>query len=168
MEDRAMTRDALLERLVTARAAFDERVAAIPATSLDVATPGSTHSPVEIVVHITAYEQLIVERLVTARHGATTAFDRDRVGWEAFNETTWREAEGSSVSGVIARAADTFRSLVREIEMLSDEELAAPVGATAALDPAWLEGRSPADLIAIDAYDHYPMHHAALEAAAGD
>lgn len=34
------------------------------------------------------------------------------------------------------------------------------------IDEEWLAGRSLAEMIAIDAYDHYPMHIEALEQAA--
>lgn len=161
-----MGRDEVMTRLSAARSAFDERVAAVPAGVFEAPLPGSPHSPKDVVAHITAYEELIVERLVAARHGATTAFDRDREGWEAFNERVWREAEAIRADRVLRRSREVFAALLRQVEALTDEELEAPVGATAALDPAWLEGKAPWELIAIDAYDHYPMHFAGLEAAA--
>jgi len=58
-----------------------------------------------------------------------------------------------------------FAALLHEVGRLSDGELETPSGATAALDPAWLAGQAPWELIAIDCYDHYPMHYAALDAA---
>ena len=68
---------------------------------------------------------------------------------------------------MLSRAKDVFASLVQEVSRLTDEELNASVASTAALDPAWLEGRAPWELIAIDAYDHYPLHYEALDAAVG-
>jgi len=162
-----MKHEEVLVRLLTARAAFDARLAAVPHDALAVPAPGGTHSVKDIVAHVAAYDDLIVQRLVAARGGTTTAFDRDREGWEAFNERTWREAAALGSDEALARASVVFAALVHEVGRLTDEELGAPVGATAALDPAWLEGRAPWELIAIDAYDHYPMHHAALDAAAG-
>lgn len=163
-----MTRDEVLARLETARAGFDRRVAAVPADRLTAQIPGSVHSVRDIVVHVSAYDDLIVQRLVSARHGAATAFDRDREGWQAFNERVWAEAERIAPDAAIRRAEEVFSALVHEVGQLTDEELRAPVGSTAALDPAWLEGRAPWELIAIDAYEHYPMHYAALEGAAAE
>lgn len=163
-----MTRDQVLARLEGARAGFDERLAAIPVERLTEPVPGSPHSVRDILVHVAAYDQLIVERLMSARHGATTQFDRDRLGWEAFNDRIWREAAGVSPVQALSRARDTFAALLHEVGKLSDEEINGRVGSTAALDPAWLGDRAPWELIAIDAYEHYPMHYAALDAAAAD
>jgi hypothetical protein len=165
-EIRTMKRDEVLARLKSARAVFDEKVAAVPREALDLPIPGSAHSVKQIVAHVSAYDDLIVQRLVSARHGSTTALDRDREGWEAFNERIWREAAGAKADAVLRRAADVFAAVVHEIGQLSDEELSAPVGATAALDPAWLEGEPPWQLIKTDAFGHYPMHYDALDAAA--
>jgi predicted metal-dependent phosphoesterase TrpH len=162
-----MTRDEVLARLTAERATFDAKVAAVPLDALETPVPGSTHSVKDIVAHVTAYEQLIVERLVAARHGAMTAFERDRAGWEVFNERTWREASGKQAKAVLAHSAEVFASLRREIAALSDAELAAPTGATAALDPAWLDGEAPWRMIEIDALGHYPMHYPALDAVRG-
>jgi hypothetical protein len=103
-----MTRDEVLARLTAERAIFDARVAAVPHDALETPVPGSTHSVKEIVSHVTAYEQLIVERLVAARHGAVTAFERDRTGWEVFNDSTWREAVGKKPKAVLAHSAEVF------------------------------------------------------------
>jgi len=161
-----MTRDEVLLRLRDGRAEFEARLSAIPRGALEQVTPGGAHSPKDIVAHITAYEELVVQRLRAARRGETTVFDRDRVGWKAFNERIWNEVASVDVETVLAHADEVFADLLEEVAQLSDEELAAPTGATAALDPAWLEGEPVWKLIYIDVFDHYPMHHAALEAAA--
>ena len=161
-----MTRNEVLARLKVSRAVFDEKLAAVRPESLGAVPAGSTHSAKDIVAHVTAYDDLIVQRLISARHGSTTAFDRDREGWEAFNERTWREAAALKPDAALRRARDVFAALLHEVGQLSDEELGARVGATAALDPAWLEGRAPWQAIGVDAFDHYPMHYDALDVAA--
>ena len=161
-----MTKDEVLARLKLSRAVFDEKLAAVRPESVGVVPSGFAHSPKEVVAHVAAYDDFIVQRLVSARHGSTTAFDRDRDGWEAFNERTWREAAGLKPEAALRRARDVFAALVHEVGQLSDEELGARVGATAALDPAWLEGRAPWQAIGVDSFDHYPMHYDALDAAA--
>jgi hypothetical protein len=161
-----MKRDEVVARLKGARAVFDEKLAAVPPEALTAPAPGSTHSVKDIVAHVTAYDDLIVQRLISARHGSTTAFERDRQGWEAFNERTWSEAAGMKPKAVLRRAADVFAALVHEVEQLSDEEVNARAGSTAALDPAWLEGNAPWQAIGVDAFEHYPMHYDALDAAA--
>jgi hypothetical protein len=162
-----MTHDEVLRKLRDARAEFDARLDAIPRGALDAPAPGGGHSPKDIVAHVTAYDDLIVQRLRAARRGEITEFDRDRSGWQAFNERTWAEVAALDADRVLARAAEVFAALLGEVGQLSDAELASRVKGTAALDPAWLEGEPPWKLIGVDAFDHYPMHHAALEAAAG-
>lgn len=145
---------------------FDAKVAAVPADRLGSVPTTGGHSAKDIVAHITAYERLIVERLRAAREGRTTAFDRDRDGWESFNERVWAEAAGLDAASVLANAREVFGQLLREVKALSDEELREVTGITEHVDPAWLDGRAMWELIGIDAFDHYPMHYPALEAAA--
>lgn len=161
-----MTRDELLANLRSARTEFDGLVAHVPVSRLDQAPTGFRHSPKEIVAHVTAYEELVVERLKAARRGETTEFDRDRAGWEAFNERIWKEARGMNAEHVLERAAPVFGELVDQIAQLEDKELDERVGMTAFIDPTWLGKHSLGEIIAIDTYEHYPMHFDALKAAA--
>jgi hypothetical protein len=161
-----MTRDEVLTRLRAQRSEFDARVDAIPAEALDAPIPGTTHTPKQIVAHVNAYDRLIVERLRAARLGEMTEFDRDRTGWEAFNDRIWAEAVAVEVDIVLSRSARDFLSLLEEIASLANAELQTLVGVAAGLDPAWLQGRPLWEAIAIDGFEHYPMHFAQLDAAA--
>ena len=160
-----MTRDEVLDRLRSTRAAFDARVAKVPGGAFERVVPGGTHTPKQIVGHVAVYDRLVVDRLRAARDGETTAFDRDRIGWELFNDRTWEEGVVLDAATVRVSAAKEFEALLVEVGRLSDEELAGPVGISANLDPAWLEGRPLWELIGIDGFEHYPMHFGALEAA---
>lgn len=160
-----MTRDEMLLELKLSRKVFDDKAAEIPVGRLSEPIPGFAHSVAEILYHVSAYERLIVERLVAARHGASTALQRDREGWEAFNAGTWGEASGADPGKVLSRSKEAFDAIVHEIGMLSDDELNAAVGSTASLDQAWLQGREPWRAIAEDSFAHYPQHFAALDAA---
>jgi len=161
-----MTRDEVLEKLKAHRTEFDARVSAIPTEALDALIPGTTHTPKQIVAHVSAYDRLIVERLQAARLGEMTCFDRDRTGWEAFNARIWAEAAELEVDVVLSRSARDFLSLLEEVASLANAELQSLVGVAAGLDPAWLQGRSLSEAIAIDGFEHYPMHFAQLDAAA--
>lgn len=161
-----MTRDEVLAKLRESRAEFDRLVAAIPAELRTVPVPGGAHSPKDIVLHVNAYDDLMVRRLRCARDGELTAFDRDRDGWEAFNERIWAEATAVSAQAALSRASRTFLDLLEEVSQLSDEELSTNVGVTAGIDPAWLGGRTLAELMGIDGFEHYPMHYTGLAGAA--
>lgn len=160
-----MTRDEVLARLTAERAEFDRRLEALDPDAFNRVATGHVRSPKEILVHVTAYEELIVERLRAARTGEITAFDRDRIGWEAFNDRIWREAPGVDEDAAKTGARDIFASLVGEVSELTDEDLNGTTDLTRAIDPQWLEGRALWELIAIDGFEHYPMHYAALDAA---
>jgi hypothetical protein len=162
-----VTRDEVLERLASSRAVFAQKLALVPRAALEVPVPGSTHSVKDIVFHVSAYDDLVVLRLIAARAGITTQFDRDRDGYEVFNERVWGEAAVIEPDDALARADEVFTALVHEVGRLTDGELEAATGATAALDPAWLQGQAPWEPLAMDCWDHYPMHYAALDAAKG-
>src|SRR5512137_2962936 len=87
----SMTRDEVLDRLRTSRTVFDEKLSAVPHDRLDAPLDGHVHTVGEIVWHVAAYDELMVTRLRAAHEGLTTEFDRDRVGWEQFNERVWTE-----------------------------------------------------------------------------
>ena len=161
-----MTHDEAIARLVADRAVFDAKVGAIPPERLSDVPSGHDHSPRDIVFHITAYEELIVERLRSAREGETTAFDRDRDGWEVFNNRIWVEAAEADPADVLERSRVVFGDLLQEVRKLSDAELVEVTGITEYIDPAWLDGQTLAELIALDGFDHYRMHCATLETAA--
>ena len=160
-----MTRDEVVTRFTAERAAFDRRIEAMDAASFNRIPPGRAHSPKEIVAHVTAYERLIVERLRAARAGETTAFDRDRAGWQPFNERVWRETAGLEDDEVRAQAGAVFADLLDEVARLTDKDLNESTALNRFIDPAWLEGRALWELVAIDGFDHYPMHFAALDDA---
>ena len=161
-----MTTDDLISRLHTERGVFDAKVMDVPRCALDLPTPGGAHSAKEIVAHVTAYEDLIVKRLQAARHGETTAFDRDRAGWKEFNDRIWPEAGPMEIDAVFSRSAEVFSALVDEVGTLTDEELNGRSGLTVWIDPEWLGDRTLGKMIEIDAIEHYPMHYKALMAAA--
>ena len=161
-----MTTAEMLLRLRESRDVFDARVSEVPGEVFDVVPDGHAHSPKEAVAHVAAYESLILERLREARDGRSTEFDRDREGWEAFNDVVWAEAAETDAVDVRARAVFVFSDLLAEIAGLTDAELSETTGITKRIDPAWLEDRTLAEMIAIDSFEHYPMHESVLIAAA--
>jgi hypothetical protein len=162
-----MTRNEVLAKLRETRSEFDRLVAAIPTDRLSEPVPGGAHCPKDIVYHVASYDDLMIRRLRCARDGELTAFDRDRDSWEAFNERIWAEAAGVDARAAQARGAKYFLDLLEEVGRLSDAELSSTVGITAHIDPAWLQGRTLAEVIGVDGFEHYPMHYAGLAAAAG-
>jgi len=57
---------------------------------------------------------------------------------------------------------------VRLVEVALDSGARASyrIDTAAEIDPAWLEGNAPWQAIGVDAFEHYPMHYDALDAAA--
>ena len=77
----------------------------------------------------------------------------------------WAEAADMDEVDVRAQAVFTFSDLLSEVSSLTDEELNGFVGVSKNIDPAWLEDRTLAQAIAIDSFEHYPMHYDAFNAA---
>jgi hypothetical protein len=161
-----VTRDEVLEQLKKRRAEFDALVDAIPPEALDRPVPGGTHSPKDIVAHVSSYEQLILDRLRAARLGESTDFDRDRLGWRVFNDRIWAEAADQDAEVVLANSAWVFLAMMEELAGLADSEFGALSKVSEALDEGWLEGRTLWEAVGVDTFEHYPMHFAQLEAAA--
>lgn len=160
-----MTRDEVLRRLKDERARFDEALASVPTGRFDDPQATGSHSVKEIVGHVTAYEDLVVQRLRAARRGDTTSFDRDRVGWEEFNDRIWAEVAPLPAEDVLERASETLEALLAELDGVTDAELNDTTGVTRSIDPAWLQGRTLAETLAVDTWDHYPMHLEAIARA---
>ncbi len=160
-----MTRDELLRWLLETRREFDELVAAIPRDDFEKPIPGKKHSARDVVCHVTAYEDLIVQRLRSAQNGETTAFDRDHEGWEAFNDRIWEEAKHVDPPTCLARSRRAFRELVDQVRVLQDDEINGKAGIVRHIDPGWLDGRALYEVIGIDAFEHYPMHFEDLKSA---
>jgi hypothetical protein len=161
-----VTRDDVLRNLWTARAEFDRLLSEIPPERLSEPIPGRARPAKDIVWHIAAYDDLMVRRLRAARDGETTAFERDRVGWEEFNERIWAEAAELDAATVCSYADETFLDLLEEVGQLSDGEACRNEGLVEHIDPAWLQGRTLAVVIGVDGFEHYPMHFDELRAAA--
>ncbi len=153
-----MTRDELLHWLLETRREFDELVAAIPKERLDKPIPGKKRSARDVIHHVTAYEELIVQRLQHAQDGETTAFDRDHEGWEQFNDRVWEEAKDVDSLTALARSHRVFREMIDQIRVLQDDEINGKGGIVRFLDPGWLDGRPLWEVVGIDAFEHYPMH----------
>lgn len=162
-----MTRDEVLERLRSERAVFDAKVERVPRDAFESAPEGHAHSPKDVVVHVTAYEEPIIERLRAAERGETTALCRDRDGWERFNESVWERAMAISSEEALAHARGVFAELVAAAERLTDADLAGESELASHIDQAWLEDRPLWQLVAIDGFDHYPDHYEVLDVAAG-
>ena len=161
-----MTRDDVLRNLWTARVEFDRLVSEIPVDRLGQPIPGHVRPAKDVVWHVAAYDELMVSRLRAARNGMTTEFDRDRVGWEAFNERIWTEAAEVDALTACHHADEVFLDLLEEIGQLTDDEICGNAGIVAYIDPAWLQGRTLAEVIGVDGFEHYPMHADELRAAA--
>ncbi len=160
-----MTRDELLHWLVETRAEFDQLVAAIPKDRLGKPIPGKKHSARDVIYHVVSYEDLIVQRLRSAQNGETTAFGRDRDGWESFNDRVWAEAAGVDDLTVLARSLRVFRELIEQARVLQDDEINGQGGIVRHIDQAWLDGRPLWEVIGIDSFEHYPMHFDDLQKA---
>jgi hypothetical protein len=162
----SMTRDDVLRELWASRQQFDKYLSEIPVECLAERVEGHVRPVKDVVWHVAAYDELMVSRIRAARGGDTTAFDRDRVGWQAFNERIWAEAVELDTPTILHHADEVFLDLLEEVGQLTDDDVATTTELVAHLDPAWLQGRTLAELIGVDGFEHYPQHIDELRAAA--
>lgn len=160
-----MTRDELLAQLAEARQSFDEKVALVPAEALRYQVPGFGYSVAQLLAHVSEYDRLVINRLESAGHGATTQLQADHGNRDHFERYTWTFADRWSTEHVKRRSRANFESVVVHLRDMTNDELSGNVGSGGALDRSWLAGRPVWQAIYEDTAGHYRRHEAMLEAA---
>ncbi len=152
-----MKRDELVDALTAARARLD---AAIEGLSPDELTkPGvvGEWSVKDLMAHVTAWDVDLLTNLGKARRGqkpGRTAWDT--AGIEAQNAAWYAELKDRPLEPVLVDYDGVHQQLLRQLEQLSDAELAAAA--------AWLQGRPLFQYFVDHVVTHESEHAADLEA----
>ena len=115
----------------------------------------------DIVAHVTAYEQGLVEWLNAARHGEAVTFSAnpDHPDLDYRNALIFTQNHKRSLPEVLAESTCVFQELFQQIEALSAEELFdAQHTAWFVVKPRWGHSRPVWMCIADDSYRHYRQH----------
>src|SRR4051812_4896875 len=144
--DAATVRDALA-KMDAAWADFHGRVTSLPTERLADRIGGDGWTRKQMLAHIATWHDLTVDRLGRFIESSVPAeLDEDA---DVINARAARAAEGRTPGEVLLATADSYRRFRRQVETLTDAQLAT--------HGAWAAGK-----IAGNSYEHYAEHLADL------
>jgi hypothetical protein len=151
-----MSKDELLARIHEARRTFWKEVGALSADQLGAPGVQGEWSVKDIVAHITAWEQWLLDLLAQAARGEDLS-PRSWTSLEQRNDDIYREWKDKPLSLVLAEFTRIGVELHQRVEALSEEELFTAGRFTGpGADGLWR-------LIAGDTFRHYPSHLRAIQ-----
>ncbi|MFQ5578025.1 MAG: DinB family protein [Anaerolineae bacterium] len=133
----------LLNKIETARRRFNRHYQSLPVTALEGPDLPNGWSVKDLLGHISAWEQYLVDRLTGAETGPISDAEID-----ARNRATYQQRKDWSWQDVEAEAQTTFVRLSATLKSLPPEQL---------------DDRLTAQLIAVNTFDHYAEHQPWLE-----
>ena len=137
-----------LERMDQGWASFHERVTSTPSERLELRLGEGTWTRKQMLAHIGTWHDLTVERLSAfAESGEPSELAEHE---DVNNARAARAAEGRTTGEIVLGMADSYRRIRRQVNTLSDSQLAEHDGWAAAI-------------IAGNTYGHYAEHLPDLE-----
>ncbi len=153
----------MLRRIALARAALDALVGALSDDGLQRPNPAGGWPVTGHLTHIAAWERMIVAHLTGGTdHDVVgmTPPEYERATLDELNARIYTMHEHDEVADVRIEFRDAHQAILRRLETLTPEQLAAPY---------WPgEARTVADKIAGDTYLHYGEHRAWILEIVGD
>jgi hypothetical protein len=136
------TRDETLRRMDDGWTAFHDRVSSTPSEQLERRI-GAGWTRKQMLAHIGTWHDLTVDRLTRFADSGKPAELAEHE--DVINARAGRAAEGRTTGEIVLAMADSYRRLRREVNILTDAQLAAHDG--------WA-----ASIIAGNSYGHYAEH----------
>jgi hypothetical protein len=155
----ALTKTELLETLHSDRKQWEALLAAIGEEHM--AQPGIAGywSTKDVIAHITAYEQWLVDWLKAAqRHEFPPPSVLDDEDIERRNARVYDETHSRKLEDVLAQATQTFQELVAVIEAFSEADFTDPERTAWFMKPYWGETTALGAAVANLSYEHYQEH----------
>lgn len=152
-----MTRDELMDALRQARARLDSAIEGLSPDELTTPGPVGDWSVKDLLAHVTAWDVDLLTNLGKVKRGqkpGRTAWDG--AGIQAQNEAWHAELKDRALERVLADYDGVHQQLLRQVENLTDAELAAPA--------PWLQGRPLFRYFVDHVVTHEAEHGAELEA----
>jgi hypothetical protein len=155
----SMTRAIFLDSLRSGRAAWEALLAQIGADRLEQPGVEGDWSIKDIIAHVTWHER---EMLGVLRARALVGSDLWNLPLDQRNAAIFEQNKDRALGDVLDESRQIFPRLLELAEGLSDEELNDP-RRFSGMPEEWL----PWDLVAGNAYAHYPDHIASIRAWLG-
>lgn len=154
-----MDKTQFLAILRTERAAFEELLAAVGRSRMDVAGVSGHYSTKDIVAHLEAYNRALVTGLNEARAGRVYVDPvLDRPDLDARNAVVYEANRTKSAADILTTFRKTWDELEACVEALTDEQRT-NAGLTAwFVVPRWQRTQELWKCIANDSYEHHRQH----------
>ena len=147
-----MTRDEVLRALQDSRAQLEAALEGL--TEAQLADPGvvGDWSAKDLLAHLTTWEAELVTLLAAlrARRGQKPKWPASQAEIDALNAKWHKENKNRPLDRVLADWRGVRKQTVRQVEAMSDQELAQRW--------PWLRNRTPLDLIAGNSFGHEAEH----------
>ena len=155
----ALTKTELLETLRAERHQWDALLDAIGNDHMTQPGVAGHWSVKDVIAHITAYEQWLVDWLeAVRRHEFPPRSVLDDEDLERRNAAVYEETRALSLQDVRDQAQQAFQELVAVTESFSDADFIDPDRTAWFMKPYWGDTTSLAAAIANQSYEHYQEH----------
>jgi hypothetical protein len=154
-----MNKAEFLDIMRSERAQWETLLSEVGMTRMELPGAAGEWSVKDIVAHITAYEQGLVEWLSAASCGETVEFPvLDHPDLDYCNQLIYSVNRSRSLQDVLKESEEVFQELNRIVTSLSEEELLDPDKTAWFVVHRWKEARPLWRCIADDSYNHYKQH----------
>jgi hypothetical protein len=154
-----MNKNKFLHILRSERTQWEDLLSEVGISRMELTGAAGEWSVKDIVAHISAYEQGLVEWLRAASCGETVEFPvLDHPDLDYRNQLIYSVNRARTLEDVLQEAEEVFRELIQIVASLSEEELLDPDKTAWFVVHRWKEARPLWRCIADDSYNHYKQH----------
>ncbi len=154
-----MNKAQFLRTLRSERLSWEAQLADVSEERLCQPGAAGNWSVKDILAHVTAYENGLVEWLEAAAEGKSLVFSvLDHHDVDFRNALIYQENRARSLSDVMLDSRRVFQKLLELVEGLPEEDLLEPGRSEWYVKPRWQESRPLWKCIADDSYEHYRQH----------
>jgi hypothetical protein len=154
-----MNKNKFLHILRSERTQWEDLLSEVGISRMELTGAAGEWSVKDIVAHISAYEQGLVEWLRAASCGETVEFPvLDHPDLDYRNQLIYSVNRARTLEDVLQEAEEVFRELIQIVASLSEEELLDPDKTAWFVVHRWKEARPLWRCIADESYNHYKQH----------
>jgi hypothetical protein len=159
--ERTMTKARLLALIRSERKSLDAELADLDGDQMTKPGVEGRWSIKDLMAHITAWEQRMIEWLKQALRGEVPKQLPTSITWEdldRLNAETFRENRDRPLDEVLAESDRSYRQVLRTVEMMPEKALIQPDYYV------WRGGKPLWEIVAANTFWHYQEHREAIRA----
>jgi hypothetical protein len=155
----SMNKTKFLDIMRTERKQWEALLSEVGIARMEIPGAAGEWSVKDIIAHITAYEQGLVEWLRAASCGETVEFPiLDHPDLDYRNQLIYSVNRSRTLEEVLQESEEVFHELSQLVASLLEEELLDPDKTAWFVIGRWKEARPLWKCIADDSYEHYKQH----------